>query len=356
MSISGNKGEWSEIYVLLRLLGQKELHLGDEDLNKVKGLVYPIIEILRKEGSTSTDYIVETDLIIVFNKTQLIKISVKEFAKRADELFLKIKSTTGNFSDPQTESFLKTINCNQLKADSTNKTDITIVIHDEKTGLSPSLGFSIKSQLGSPSTLLNASGATNFVFKISSNSLTDGIVNRINSEKSFAKKFKLLNNYKCRVDFFDLSNNTFKNNLILVDSKMPEIMGRLILKYYSSSDNNLKDLTDIITKEDPLKFGNDSGHPFYHYKIKKLLTDYALGMMASKVWTGIYESTGGYLVVKNSGEILCYHFYYKNQFENYLLANTKFETASTTRHGFGSIYKENGQYFIKLNLQIRFIV
>ena len=52
---------------------------------------------------------------------------------------------------------------------------------------------------------------------------------------------------------------------------------------------------------------------------------------------------------------LCYHLFNRNEFENYLVKNTKFETASTSRHQFGSIYKENGKYYLKLNLQIRFI-
>jgi type II restriction enzyme len=78
-------------------------------------------------------------------------------------------------------------------------------------------------------------------------------------------------------------------------------------------------------------------------------------MMPSKVWGGIYDATGGYLVVKENGEILCYHIYNRNQFEDYLFENTKLETASSTRHDFGILYEENGTINIKLNLQIRFI-
>ncbi len=33
--ITGNKGEWSEIYTLLKVLGDKNLYLGDEDLNRI---------------------------------------------------------------------------------------------------------------------------------------------------------------------------------------------------------------------------------------------------------------------------------------------------------------------------------
>ena len=78
-------------------------------------------------------------------------------------------------------------------------------------------------------------------------------------------------------------------------------------------------------------------------------------MMPAKVWNGIYDATGGYLVVKEDGNILSYHIYNKNKFEYYLFHNTKLETASSSRHDFGKIYEKNGKYFIKLNLQIRFL-
>ena len=85
------------------------------------------------------------------------------------------------------------------------------------------------------------------------------------------------------------------------------------------------------------------------------MTDIALGMMPSKVWTGELDATGGYLVVKEDGEILCYHIYNRNEFEDYLLNNTKLETASSTRHDFGTVYKEDSKQFFRLNLQIRFL-
>jgi len=84
------------------------------------------------------------------------------------------------------------------------------------------------------------------------------------------------------------------------------------------------------------------------------LTDIALGMTPSKVWSGIYDATGGYLIVKENGDVLCYHIYNRNHFEDYLFNNTKLETASSTRHEFGNLYEKNGQFYFKLNLQIRF--
>lgn len=117
----------------------------------------------------------------------------------------------------------------------------------------------------------------------------------------------------------------------------------------------MKDLVEQISKDNPLAFDLGENHAFYHYKIKRFLTDIALGMMPSKVWTGELDATGGYLVVKDDGEVLCYQLYNRNDFEDYLLNNTKLETASSSRHNFGSIYNEGDKQFIKLNLQIRFI-
>ncbi|NCC54973.1 MAG: flavodoxin-dependent (E)-4-hydroxy-3-methylbut-2-enyl-diphosphate synthase, partial [Erysipelotrichia bacterium] len=62
------------------------------------------------------------------------------------------------------EDFLNSFNCKSLKAKSISKSDIYIKINDLHTGSTPELGFSIKSQIGRPSTLLNSSKATNFIY------------------------------------------------------------------------------------------------------------------------------------------------------------------------------------------------
>lgn len=49
MALTGNKGEWSEIYTLLKLLGEGKVYAGDQNLNKIQDLFYPIVMILRQE-------------------------------------------------------------------------------------------------------------------------------------------------------------------------------------------------------------------------------------------------------------------------------------------------------------------
>jgi type II restriction enzyme len=355
--ITGNKGEWSEIYVLFKLLGDKELHPGNSEIKKLENLVYPILRILRTEVNGNFEYSIEDDIVVISGNEEVFRIPISEFQERAKYLLTEIKRNSGTFSVPEIEEFMQSINCLSLKASSSAKTDITIVVHDQRTGLQPSLGFSIKSQLGNPSTLLNAGETTNFIFKIVDVKINQKEIDEINDISSRSKiKDRILEikNKGGKLEFLKTQRIIFSNNLILIDSLLPQILSNIVLNFYSSSHSNTEDLVKLTEEENPLKFDTTDKHLFYSYKIKRFLTDIALGMMPSKVWTGEYDATGGYLIVKADGEILCYHIYNKNEFENYLLANTKLETASSSRHGFGEIYEENGELFFKLNLQIRF--
>lgn len=129
----------------------------------------------------------------------------------------------------------------------------------------------------------------------------------------------------------------------------------MIFLYYSSPLSKIKEITERVKEENPLNFDFSDNQDFYEHKVKRLLTECTLGLKGTTVWRGKYEATGGYLIVKENGDVICYHIYDRNQFENYLFNNTRFETPSQTRHHFGNIYQENGEFFIKLNLQIRFV-
>lgn len=356
--ITGNKGEWSEIYTLFKLLGDKNLFAGDADLNKVENLFYPIIKIIRSESGGNYEYEITGDLIVISGGKEELRFPVKTFSEQAVKLLSKIKGSTGAFSIPETETFMKSVNCETLKAKSTSKSDIRIVIHDQRINQTAELGFSIKSKLGGDSTLLNAGKTTNFVYQIQGFKGTSSDINRINAIDSKSKIKDRLEEVKKlggKIKFVSLEQDIFKNNLILIDSLLPNILAEIIKQFFTSNLSTLNALTKEINSKNPLDYDTQFFHSFYEYKIKRFLTDVALGMMPSKVWGGIYDATGGYLVVKETGEILCYHIYNRNQFENYLFENTKLETASSTRHEFGKVYSKGDNLFFKLNLQIRFI-
>ncbi|PJC62907.1 MAG: HpaII family restriction endonuclease [Flavobacteriales bacterium CG_4_9_14_0_2_um_filter_32_27] len=356
--ITGNKGEWSEIYTLLKVISDKQLFAGDSNLNKIETLIFPIIKVLRDETNGTFEFSYDNDLVIVKNGEEEIRISVLEFQKQAHFLLTKLKEkTNATFSIPEIENFINSFNSHSLKAKSTVKSDIRIVIHDQRTGTNSELGFSIKSQLGGASTLLNAGKTTNFIFKIQNLNLSQNQIleiNEIDTRSKIKDRLEKITSFGGNLLFEKTESSVFGNNLVLIDSALPKIIAESLLLFFSSTHSTVLELTSQISATNPLVYDLETNHPFYSYKIKRFLTDIALGMMPSKVWTGELDATGGYLVVKENGEVLCYHIYNRNEFEDYLFTNTKLETASSTRHEFGRIYEENGGLYFKLNLQIRF--
>lgn len=355
----GNKGEWSEIYTLLKIISDKQLYAGDKNLEKIENLFYPIIKILRNESNGTYNYSYSSDLVIIKGSEVEFQIPIVRFQEKAALLLSKLKEKTNRtFCVPEIDDFIRSFNCTSLTASSTIKSDIRIVIHDYRTGSTPELGFSIKSQLGGASTLLNAGKTTNFIYKINNISLTESQVqdiNLIDSRSKIKDRIEKIKEFSGEFEFVRTEKSIFGNNLTLIDSALTEIISEILLLYYTSNLSRTKNLLNVITLKNPLGYNNETGHPFYEYKIKRFLTDVALGMMPSEVWTGELDATGGNLIVRSDGEIICYHIYNRNEYEDYLLNNTKLETASSSRHDFGTIYKENGILYFKLNLQIRFL-
>lgn len=358
MAITGNKGEWSEIYTLFRLLGEGKVHAGDANLNKLD-LYYPILNIIREE-SKRYEYKPNQDMhIVVIDEDghEYARISMEKFIHESESLLEAIKGTNQRaFAVPSAECFMGDIGCTKLKAPSNDKADIHIVIHDLRTNMTPLLGFSIKSQLGSASTLLNATEATNVRYLVGGKTMSDAEISEINSIEDHIPRMEALIKRGFKLSYSDIEHHTFKNNLLFLDTCMPEFVAACLLcNNMPNSASKISDAVEVVARQNPFGFTGRDVTAFYEHKMKVLLLDAALGMTPSKEWKGRYEANGGYLVVRRDGEIVCYHFYNRNDVEDYLYNNTRFERGSRSRHHFGSLYRgEDGKVYIKLNLQIRF--
>ncbi len=186
--------------------------------------------------------------------------------------------------------------------------------------------------------------------------LTDSEIDEINNIPGHIERMKALLSKGCSLAFSDMDHQTFKNNLLFLDSSMPQFIAEcLMVNSMPCATSTIKEAVEMVAEKNPFGFTGNDVIAFYEHKMKVLLLDAALGMTPSKEWKGRYDANGGYLVVRKDGEIVCYHFYNRNDIEDYLYHNTCFERASRTRHHFGSLYRGgDGEVYFKLNLQIRF--
>ncbi len=203
--------------------------------------------------------------------------------------------------------------------------------------------------------LLEASKATNFVYEMSGHTLSEEEKAEFHGYKYFKDKFAYLDSLGVSVSFGGVDNDIFNSNLMLVDTQMPLIIGNMLENFYRGNANKVAELTELSIEENVCNAPETGKEVFYTYKIKELMTDIALGMMPATPWNGNYEATVGYIIVKEDGDVLCYHIYNRNEFREYLYKNTRFETPSKTKHHFGVIEEVAGKQILKLNLQIIFV-
>lgn len=364
--MTGNIGEWSELYTLFKLLADGKLYAADANTNKIPTIYYDVLKVLRSEKDSKLEYSRDIDVKVINAETGdvICSIPIRSFIEQTDKLLLRMKQeienqkrkkkdSDGSFELPEVWSFAESIKCKSLKAKSQDKADIHLMVHDIMSGRDDTFGFSIKSQLGSPSTLFNASGATNFTYYITGHMLSADEITKFNSFRLFKQKFEYLHSLGADIEFDSTDNNIFDFNLKMVTSEMTEVFAHMIKSYYEGKANTISDLTEIAAKSGIVNTLDNS--VYLKHKLKNLLTNIALGMVPNKLWTGDYEATGGYIIVKDDGDVVCYHIYNHNAFMNYMFDNTRFDTPSQSKHGFGKIYEENGWQKLKLNVQIRFV-
>lgn len=355
MTLRGNKGEWSELYAFFKLLADGRLYCGDGQLNRYEDKFYPVLEIFRDDSPNRNSYKIKTakNNILVAGQTVNIEIPQERFKQEADTLLEHIKNMGNNTDFSYIQPFMNMIGCSTIKAKSSDKADIRIVIHNLQTGAKPELGYSIKSKLGADSTLINSNkDGTNFIYRVQGISAKQ--VSEFNAFDKFKKKFDYLKSIGATVSYYKTANSILHHNLTLLDLGIERIIADSLIDYYSGKGRTVSEITDHISMSDPLNIASDTDQPMYAYKVKQFLLAFALGVTSSTPWYGKFHANGGYIVIKEDGDIICYHFFDRNDLENYLFFNTRFETPSTSRHLFGNIYQENGEYFLKLNLQIRF--
>lgn len=154
--LSANKGEWAELYVLFRLLGDGRLYAADKQLNKKLDSYLDVLNIIReeveghltcysREGAQGMVEILVDDRLIV-------SISASEFLIQANGLFryLEQQRSRAFLVPEQIADFSSRAQINKAKSPSVRntmgfggKSDIVIKLRDARNSLVSTMGFSI---------------------------------------------------------------------------------------------------------------------------------------------------------------------------------------------------------------------
>lgn len=359
MGKAKNKGEWTELFSFIKILHDKKIILADKNLNHTKNFfnVSKVSTLNIKNSCILTN----DDTVIIESKdgsnssTMKIKDIINDDILKT--LSNKIKSGSGTtFSIEEFDVIQSKLGLSIIKGGhSTQKADIVLDIHNDAFQKNDE-NFGIKSYLGNKPTLLNASGNTNFIFKI------DGLdakhIDTVNSIETHTKLIDRLSKIRTlggTFSYHKIEVDTMEYNLKLIDSHMPIILSNMLLNFFmnrkSAIRDNLKSIHESGALNDQINYGD---YDALKVKIKKLLSSVLLGFFPGTKWDGINVANGT-IVVKDDGQQVGFHIIDMPSLEEYLFENIKFDTPSTTRHRFGKVILErDGNLYFKLNLQLRF--
>ena len=90
-------------------------------------------------------------------------------------------------------------------------------------------------------------------------------------------------------------------------------------------------------------------------KLGDFLSAISFGFFPSTKWNGENSVNGGLLIVTDKGNVVVLDLiYYENAVRKYLINNTQLDSPSSSRYHMLEIFKEKGEYYFTLNLQVRY--
>ncbi len=361
--ITGNRGEWGELYAFLRLACDGELYGANADLSRDPEMVLKVLRVARVvKGKTFSVLPNLAGQSVTLNYDKTITEDVPALRRRLSQLLnviLTEENCSGSFACPDMEAFLREIGVAVIKADSTKKRDLDVTVRDNHTGGTPTYGFSVKSEFKAKATLLNASQATLFRFRVKG--ITEADACRLNAYRGptrYRERMRELLRLGAEIKPAGMRSTTFFRNLLMLDDGLPDIIARLLLLWRQQElevegglSLPLSRLCDLLAKRNPRGYPDTS---LYRHKVCRLLHASALGMLPGSPWEDRDDATGGVIVVKENGELVAFYVYNRARFSEYLINNTKLDTPSE-RNGAQLVLEwENGECYFDLGLQIRF--
>jgi uncharacterized FlaG/YvyC family protein len=360
--MKGNKGEWSELYTFFKLLAEGKMFSADENLERTEPFV-ELKSIYRKDAGKNLNFkiIDDSHIKIIDANTNNILLSFpqSEAKKIAKKILKGLNEKKISISEELINS-IQNYYITQVADKSLGKGDINIQIYDPIHGTSSNQEFSIKSFLGSDPTLFNANKTTNIKYKITDKKNNASIteehrkeVNSIIKGHKYIKRIAKLKELGYNIEFHSYDDSTFKLNLQVIDSDLPELIAHIVKDKYVSRLTKFSEVITKLTKDNPMNYDLSQGHKFYEYRLVNFLVECALGMTSKSVWSGKYDIVGGIIIVKPDAEILCYHLIDFNNFKQYLKNSARLDNPGGGKMNYGDVIFEGDNSFIKLNFQIK---
>lgn len=372
-----NIGELSELYAVANILGTPKIPVVDGKLRKIPDAYVEVLEVFRRDGANLASYKIDKQCAngpkIDYSGLHA-SVSCADFERAANNLLgLLVKKPKGGskirIDAPEVKKVLELLDTSRVSAKASDKSDFVAKVISN--GMIQTWGFSVKSQLGSQSTLINASRDSSYfeyeIFRSGGLPLT--VANR---EAIFAaSKEPTKRGFEFVQKILNLGYELqYKNcpkklcyTLRMIDSFGPEIIGRLLVEEARRRKNGggVMTIAELVEKMAENSVFKDLGENkderalSLGYKVRSVLLAFMSGATPGVRWDGSARAAGGLIIVTKTGEVVCLQLSTTDAVGEYLMNSCRLDAPSATRHDWGYPYQdEKNNLYVRMQLQVRF--
>jgi hypothetical protein len=335
-----NVGEWSEIYAVARLLTNDFSHdsaRGEKKIIRAK--------VQHSIAEPAVEYAMSDHIISVKQGNRgPFDMERKEISRLANDLLDDMQSKSDRTF--QSNAGMRLVELLRFGGTSAAlRDDIRVVFVTGKT--TDWKGVSIKSFIGAKPTLLNASSATNFVYKLTGPQNSLRKVSKLN-KITMKPLFDFFRENQIDLAFESMDNAVFSKSLQGFSPDLDAVIARLLREAAFQPKKKLKDVWGLTHKSGAgVALVADAG-------LLQFLGAVGLGLQPATRWGPRGDDFGGFLNIKPGGAAELVGEANLEALGAQLFQTLKFEWGSRTRHKFGIPFKVGSELMIKLNLQLRY--
>lgn len=356
--LEATRREANELFTLFTLLGEGSIACGDAQGHPAASV--PIACIHRHEHDGMRRYIIgETEVHVQGEKVDE-HFPREDFRQAAMLLRQAMAQGTSPVDISELEGFLDALAIYDMEAQTEDRTDMHLQLWSLQ---GPMVGVRVQSRLCGYLPLLDGGRTANIKYEQTGIRFSSPAVHKINwteqpeNVAEVARRILYIESLGGVLKYADVADKVFKSNLLLIDTNLPRILATMLRSLHLDGTARMDELVSVLEEKNPLKVKDElvHKHGFYRHKVQQLLLASAWGMRPAKQWNGRWSAVTGYVMVDAQGGMLLYSRLEEQVFADYLLTHTRLEKGLPDDDKYGYLERENGAYYLKLNLKIGFL-
>ena len=348
--------EANELYTLFSLLSNGTVGRANA-LGKSDGEI-PVAAVRRQEHDGKRLYKIEEKEVHVRGAEMNARFPREDFAAAAEWLLSRLKQQGSETIDiTELEGFLDALAIYDMEAQTDDRTDLHLALWSPDA---PLTGMRLHSRLCSNPPLFVGGRGANIKFEQSGVRFSGPAVSKINhtdqpeNVAEVARRILYIQSQGGVLRYSDVADRVFRSNLLMLDTNLPRIIAAMLMALHLDGTNRLSELAKMLDEKNPLKMKEEllQKHGFYQYKLRQLLLASAWGLRSGVIWNGRASAVGGYLMTDENGALSAFLRADEQTFSDYLLSHARLAKTLPDEDKYGYLERENGNYYLKLNLKI----